>query len=134
MMRRPAMLARVGPAQRALLPTETFKPGGIQIQTVSRRTFRQPLQLPVPQAGEKMLALPLAETFEQVANSVVDRKASDPEQLVQGYIGTQQTGVCEPPRPGHHREQEGREGPHRLTRGRRAGAQGKMLPSRLAER
>src|SRR5712691_9031373 len=90
MMRGPSMLARVGPAQRALLPTVTFKHGGIQIQTVSGRTFRQSLQLPVPQAGEKMLALSLAETFEQVANGVVDREASDPQQFVQSHIGTQQ--------------------------------------------
>src|SRR5216684_7494014 len=88
MMRGPSMLARVGPAQRPLLPTVALEHGRVQIQTISRRTFRQPLQLPVPQTGEKTLALSLAETFEQVANSVVDRKASDPQQPVQGYIGT----------------------------------------------
>src|SRR6266481_5691240 len=116
MMRGPSMLARVGPAQRSLLPTVALEHGGVQIQTVSRRTFRQPLQLPVPQAREKTLALSLAEAFEQVANGVVDRKASDPQQFVQGYVGTQQTGVCEPPRPGHYRKQKGREGLHGIDR------------------
>src|SRR5712692_9788819 len=93
MMRGPSMLARVRPAQRPLLPAIALEHGGVQIQTISRRTFRQPLQLPVPQAGEKTLALSLAETFEQVANGVVDRKASDPQQFVQGHVRTQQTGV-----------------------------------------
>src|SRR5216683_4016801 len=97
MMRGPPMLARVGPAQRSLLPTVALEHGGVQIQTISGRAFRQPLQLPVPQAREKMLALSLPEPLEQVANGVVDGKASDPQQLVQGYVGTQQTGVCEPP-------------------------------------
>src|SRR3979409_1797850 len=104
MMRGPSMLARVGSAQRALLPTVALEHGRVQIQTISRRTFRQPLQLPVPQSGEKTLALSLAETFEQVANGVVDGKTSDPQQRVQGYVGTQQTGVCEAPRSGHHRK------------------------------
>src|SRR5579863_3968558 len=96
MMRGTSMLARVGPAQRSLLSAVALEHGRVQIQAVSGRTFRQPLQLPVPQAGEKTLALSLPKTLEQVANGVVDRKASDPEQLVQGYVGTQQTGVCEP--------------------------------------
>src|SRR5271154_3758382 len=95
MMRGPSMLARVGPTQRPLLPAVTLEHGRVQIQAVSARTFRQPLQLPVPQAGEKTLTLSLAEAFEQIANGVVDRKASDSEQFVQGHVGTQQTGVCE---------------------------------------
>src|ERR1700720_2309449 len=78
MMRGPSMLARVGPTQRALLPAVALEHGRVQIQTVSGRGFRQSLQLPVPQAGEKTLALSLAETFEQIANRVVDWKASDP--------------------------------------------------------
>src|SRR5882762_1335019 len=80
MMRGPSMLARVGPAQRALLPTVALEHRRVQIQTISGRTFRQPLPLPVPQAGEKTLALSLPKTLEQVANGVVDRKASDPQQ------------------------------------------------------
>src|SRR6202166_1262421 len=98
MMRGPSMLARVGPAQGPLLPAVALEHGRVQIQAVSASTFRQPLELPVPQAGEKTLALSLAEAFEQVANGVVDRKASDPQQFVQGHVGTRQTGVCEPPR------------------------------------
>src|SRR5713226_5841512 len=78
MMRGPSMLARVGPAQRPLLPAVALEYGRVQIQAISGRTFRQPLQLPVPQAGEKTLTLSLAKTLEQVANGVVDRKASDP--------------------------------------------------------
>src|SRR5712692_2713227 len=88
MMRGPSMLARVGPAQRPLLSAVALEHGRVQIQAISARTFRQSLQLPVPQAGEKTLALSLPKTFEQVANGVVDWKASDPQQLVQGYIGT----------------------------------------------
>src|ERR1700693_5748419 len=68
MMRGPSMFARVGPAQRPLLPTVALEHGRIQIQTISGRTFWQPLQLPVPQAGEKTLALSLPEPLEQVAN------------------------------------------------------------------
>src|SRR6266699_2282682 len=79
-----------------------------------------------------MLALPLAETFEQVANRVVDRKASDPEQFVQGHIGTQQTGVCEAPRSGHHREQEGCEGLHRIDGIGGSKTKRQMLPHRFA--
>src|ERR1700686_1050584 len=76
MMRGPSMFARVGPAQRPLLPTVALEHGRIQIQTISGRTFWQPLQLPVPQAGEKTLALSLPEPLEQVANGVVHREAS----------------------------------------------------------
>src|SRR5258708_7375466 len=87
MMRGPPMLARVGPAQRSLLPTVALEHGGVQIQTVSGRTFRQPLQLPVPQAREKTLALSLAETFEQVANGADNGKRRNPEQAVKSYGG-----------------------------------------------
>jgi len=69
------MLARVRSAQRSLLPAVAFKHRRIQIQTIARRTFRKPLQLPTPQAGEKTLALSLTEAFEQVANGVIARKA-----------------------------------------------------------
>ena len=89
MMRRPPVLARVRPAQRSLLTAVAFKHRGIQIQTISRRTSRKPLQLPTPQAGEKTLALSLTEALEQVANGVVDGKARDPQHGVQGHIGTQ---------------------------------------------
>ena len=97
------MLARVGPAQRPLLPTVALEHGRVQIQTISGRTFRQPLQLPVPQAGEKTLALS-SKTPNRLANGVVHRKARDPQQFVQSQVGAQQTGVCEPPRYSHHRE------------------------------
>src|SRR5258708_4845703 len=97
MMRGPLMLARVCSAQRSLLPTVAFKHGRVQIQTVARRTFRKPRQLPTPQAGEKTLALSLHEAFEQVANGVITRKACDSQQGLQGHIRTQQTGVCKPP-------------------------------------
>jgi len=63
---------------------------------------------------EKTLAVSLAEALEQVANGVIDGKALHPQQGMQGHIGTQQTGVREAPRSGHHREQESREGLHRI--------------------
>src|SRR6202171_587021 len=114
MMRGPSVLARVRSAQRTLLPAVALKHRGIQIQTVSRRTLRKPPELPTPQAGEKTLALSLAETLEQVANGVIGGKARDPQQRAQGHIRTQQTRGREPPCSGHHREQEGREGLHRI--------------------
>jgi hypothetical protein len=70
------MLAWVGPAQRTLLATVALEHGGVQIQAVSRGAFRQPMQLPTPQAGEET---PLRETLEQVANRVVDRETGDPQ-------------------------------------------------------
>src|SRR6202167_6052891 len=88
MMRGPPMLARVRSAQRSLLSAIAFEHRGIQIQTISRRTPRKPLQLPTPQAGEKTLALSLTEAFEQVANGVIDRKARDPQHGVQSHVGT----------------------------------------------
>ena len=78
MMGGPSMLARVRPAQRTLLPPVALEHRGIQIQTISRRTSRKPLQLPTPQAGEKTLAMSLTEAFEQIANGVIDGKARDP--------------------------------------------------------
>jgi hypothetical protein len=126
------MFARVGPAQRALLSAVALEHGRVQIQTISGRAFRQPLQLPVPQAGEKTLALSLPKPLEQVANGVVDGKASDSQQLVQGYIGTQQTGMCEPPRPSHHRKQKCREGLHGIDRVGGSETKRQMLPHRFA--
>src|ERR1700730_15565912 len=116
MMRWQSMLARIRLAQRSLLMAVALKHRRIQIRTVARRTFRKPLELPPPQAGEKTLALSLAEALEQVANGVVDGKARDSQQGVQGHIRTQQARVREPPCSGHHREQEGREGLHRIDR------------------
>src|SRR6202041_1023109 len=110
MMRGPPMLAWIRPAQSTLLPPVALEHRRIQIQAISCRTSRKPLQLPTPQAGEKTLALSLTETFEQVANGVIDRKARDPQHRVQGHVGTQQTRVCEAPRSGHHRGEERGEG------------------------
>src|ERR1700730_8545295 len=132
MMPGPSMLARVGPTQRSLLPAVALEYGRVQIQAVPGRTFRQPLQLPVPQAGEKTLTLSLAEAFEQIANGVVARETSDPEQPVQGDIGTQQTGLCEPPPSGHHREQKCREGLHRIDRVGGSETKRQILPHRFA--
>src|SRR6266436_2979120 len=114
MMRGPSMLAWVRSAQRSLLPAVAFKHGRVQIQTVARRTFRKPRQLPIPQAGEKSLTLSLTEALEQVANGVITRKACDPQQGLQGHIRTQQTRVCKAPCSSHHREQKCREGLHRI--------------------
>ena len=98
MMRRPAMLARVGSAQRPFLVTVALEHRGIQIQAVARGAFRQSFELPVPQAREKTLTLALPEALEQIANCVVDRKTGNPQQRVQGGVGPQQTGVREAPR------------------------------------
>src|SRR5262249_51616997 len=98
MMRRPAMFARVGAAQRTLLVPVALEPRGIQIQAVARGAFRQSFELPGPQAIEKSLALPLPEALEQVANRVVDGKTRNSQQRVQGGVGTQQAGVREAPR------------------------------------
>src|SRR5271168_4064487 len=107
MMRGPTMLAWIRSAQRTLLPPVALEHRRIQIQTIARRTSRKPLQLPTPQAGEKTLTLSLTEAFEQVANGVIARKARNPQHGVQGHVGTQQTGVREAPRSGHHRKQKG---------------------------
>src|SRR5690349_11201722 len=114
MMRRPAMFARVGSAQRTLLMTVALEHRGVQIQAVSRQAFRQSLELPVPQAREKTLALALSEALEQVANGVVDRETRDSQQRVQGRISAQQTGVCKAPRSCYHGEQKRREGLYRI--------------------
>ena len=59
-------------------------------------------------------------------------KRADPQHCVQGHVGTQQTGVCEPPRPGHHREQKGREGLHRIDRVGGSETKRQMLAHRFA--
>jgi len=51
---------------------------------------------------------------------------------VQSYIGTPQTGVCEPPRPGHHRKQKCREGLHGIDRVGGSETKRQMLPHRFA--
>src|SRR5437879_9782008 len=114
MMRGPSVLAWVGPWQCTLLPSVALEHRGVQVETVSATTFRKSRELPAPQAGEKTLALPLAEALEQIANGVVDRKTRDPQQGLQGHVRTQQTRVCEAPRAGHHGEQKCREGLHRI--------------------
>jgi len=92
---RTSMLARVRAAQGPLLVAITLEHGGVQIQTVSRGAFRNLLELPVPHAREKTLALSLPEALEQVS-----------QHCVQGPIGTQQTGVGQAPCSRNHREQE----------------------------
>ena len=78
------------------------------------------------------LAALLGIALEQVANRVVDGKPRDPQQRVQGFVRSQQTGVCETPRPGHYRKQKRGKGLHRIDG--IGGGQGKwqMLPNRFA--
>src|SRR6202158_6488402 len=88
MVRGPPMLARIGPAQRSLLLAVALEYRGVQIQTVSRRTFRKPCQLAAPQPGKKLLALSLAKALEQGAQSVVAGKTRQAQGLVQRGVTT----------------------------------------------
>src|ERR1700676_3748816 len=116
MVRGPPMLARIGPAQRTLLLAVAFEYRGVQIQTVSRSTFRKPCQLPSPQARKKSLALPLPKTLEQVAQGVIAGETRHAQRLVQRGVGTQNAGMRKSSRSRQHGQQERREGLRRIQR------------------
>src|SRR6516162_4845438 len=132
MMRRPAVLARVGSAQGTLLVTVALEHRGIQIQAVSRGAFWQSFKLPVPQTREKTLTLSLPEALEQVANRVVDRKTGDSQQRLQGGVSAQQTGVREAPRSRYHGKQKRCESLYRIDGVGGRERERQMLPHRFA--
>src|SRR5271157_837884 len=86
MMTGASVLARIVAFQRALLLAIAFEDGGIQIQAVTLAACRQPLHLPLGQRVEETMHVAHAKTAEEVADGVVNRKAGDAQQGVQGAI------------------------------------------------
>ena len=80
------MLARIVPFQRALLLAIAFEDGGIQVQAVTIAALRQALHLPLGQGVEETMHVAHAKTAEEIADGVVNGKAGQAQQSVQGVI------------------------------------------------
>src|ERR1035438_6197743 len=86
MMTGASVLARIVPLQRALLLAIAFEDGGIQVQAVTVAALRQALHLPLGQRVEETMHVAQAKTAKQIADGVVNGKAGQAQQGVQGAI------------------------------------------------
>ena len=86
MMTGASVFARIVALQRALLLAITFEDGGIQVQAVTLTARRQPLHLPLGQRVEETMHVAHAKTAEEIADGVVNGKARQAQQGVQGAI------------------------------------------------
>src|SRR6266852_9183545 len=130
-MRGTTVLARVRSFQRSLLSSVAFKYGGIQVQAVAPFPLWQSLHLPGPQRRVESVILSLPKTLEPIADGIVGREPSNPQHLLQGLIGAQQSRVRKTSSPRQRRQQKRRERLHRINRVGRGQAERQMLPPRL---
>src|SRR5271157_4303809 len=86
MMTGASVFARIVSFQRALLLAIAFQDGGIQIQAVTLAACRQALHLPLGQRVEKAMHIAHAETPEEIADGVINGKAGQAQQGMQGAI------------------------------------------------
>src|SRR5207302_8379891 len=112
MMRGASVFARVRSFQRSLLSSVAFKYGGIQVQAVAPFPLGQSPHLPRPQRRVESVILSLPKTLEPVADGIVGREPSNPQHLLQGLIGAQQSRVRKTSSPRQHRQQKRRERLH----------------------
>src|SRR5438128_3554084 len=131
MMRGASVFAWVRSFQRSLLSSVAFKYGGIQVHAVAPFTLWQSLHLLGPQRRVESVILSLPKTLEPVADGIVGREPSNPQHLLQGLIGAQQSRVCKTSSPRQHRQQKRRERLHRINRVGRGQAKRQVLPHRL---
>src|ERR1035438_8517594 len=95
MMTGPPVPARVVPFQRSFLFAVALKHGGIHVQGVALRAYRQSLHLPLGHRLEEALNLAHAELPEQIADRVVGGETLHAQQRMQRLVAAQQTGVSE---------------------------------------
>src|SRR5271157_439906 len=86
MMTGASVFAWIVPLQRALLLAIAFEDGGIQIQAVAIAAGGQPLHLPLGQRIEETMHVAHAKTPEEIADGVVNGKARQAQQGMQGAI------------------------------------------------
>src|ERR1039457_2275850 len=95
MMTAPPVPARVVPFERSFLFAVALKHGGIHVQGVALRAYRQSLHLPLGHRIEEALNLAHAELPEQIADRVVGGETLHAQQRMQRLVAAQQTGVSE---------------------------------------